>query len=180
MPAFSIIASVVVDHRERGRRHRAHADLTRLEAPDPGRPLLVLRAGLRDAVGIELAVDREGVLDLLGIERGRGAVGVHDIAARGPDRRPDREHAATAAVTTQRGSVDVAAERLDLLGVLGQLLESGRAFLRIETRLGIEILVPEDHREIDRVWNGVFLALIGPQLDVRGREAVLERQRIDP
>src|ERR1043165_10282276 len=80
-----------------------------------------------DAVGVELAPDREHVLDRLGIERPGGAVGVHHVAAGGPDRRPDREHAAAAAIAAQRGSIDVTAERLDLLGVLGHLLERGRA-----------------------------------------------------
>src|SRR6185369_16130765 len=113
--------------------HRHDANLARGERLGPGRTGFLLGLGVDRALLPERV---EGLVDLLGvgaIEEGRRAIGIHDVAATGPDDRPPREHVAATAVAAEGGAEGAGGrDLLDGPGGVGELLEIRRRLLGIK------------------------------------------------
>ena len=95
-----------------------------------------------------------------------------DVAARGPDQRREGEDVAAAATAGEVEALDVAAERVDLLGVGLDLGPGRRSLFGIEPGLLEELLVPDQHRAVGRERQAVDPALVGAGLDMRRRELI--------
>ena len=159
---------------------RRDADLAGGEGGEEVGAGVGLRACRHQALLDHRAVEVDRAAQLRAVERRLRAVLGQDVAARGPDQRREGEDVAAAASAGEVEALDVAAERVDLLGVGLDLGPVGRALFRIEPGLLEQLLVPDQHRAVGRERQAVDAALVGAGLDMRRRQAGEIGQRLRP